>query len=231
MYYLTDNPYPAIVVLAGLAICAFVAGNSSLRKLGVILAILAGLVYFVEDMIVSPREEVEIVANEVLKAFQQEDLTAVSSHISRQSPDLNDIARRGLELVRLENSFHVKSVELVSETSDEIVTRIRANGRITVRSQSVTQHVPEFWETTWIRESDSWKLSKAVLEEHSTAGNPAQLCSSHRQPHPSHRQPDTNEKQHPFPVSVFPTWTRPSRDSLAGLFSAHNAGSSPPAGL
>lgn len=162
MYYLADNPWPAIVVLGGLAICAFVLGHPALRKVGVLLAFLAGLVYAADAMIESPRERVEVSANKMLSGFQAADLNAIDAMISRQSPDLMETARRGLELVSIEPGFHIKSVELKSASSNEVVARIRANGRITERKQSMTQHVPEYWETIWVQEDDQWKLSEAT---------------------------------------------------------------------
>lgn len=162
MYYLTDNPWPAIVVLGGLAICAFVLGHPALRKAGLLLAFLAGLVYATDVMIESPGEQVEASANKMLNGFKAANLDAIDALISRQSPDLVETARRGLELVNIEPGFHIKSVELKSASPDEVVARIRANGRITERQQSMTQHVPEYWETTWVHEDNQWKLSEAT---------------------------------------------------------------------
>ena len=162
MFYLTDNPWPAIIVLGGLAICAFVVGHPTLRKLGLVFGMGAGLVYATAEMITSNRELVEIAANEILEGFQAEDLAAIATKISKQSPSLNDIASRGLDLVKIESDFHIQAVHLKSESDSEIVVQIRANGNITERSQLMTQRAAELWETTWIREANAWKLSQAV---------------------------------------------------------------------
>lgn len=162
MYYLTDNPWPAIIVLAGLAICSLISGNASLRKLGLVFAVAAGLVYVVEQRIVSARESIEISASDILQGFQDDDLDAIAAHISADSPELNETAAQGLELVTIDRSFHIRSVQLISETDDEVVVRIRANGTIIQRSNGMSQHVPEYWETTWVQEAESWKLAKAT---------------------------------------------------------------------
>ena len=162
MYYLTDNPWPAIIILGGLAICAFVTGHPTLRKAGLVLAGLACLVYLVEDRLVSTRERIEVAADEILQGFKDEDLDAITSRISDDSPELKETAQQGMAMVRVQDGFHIRSVRLVSETDDQITVRIRANGRIMERSQSMTQHVPEFWETTWVNEENDWKLSKAT---------------------------------------------------------------------
>ena len=162
MYYLTDNPWPVVIVLGGLAVAAVVTGHSLMRKLGLVLAVAAGFVYLAAACVESAREQIEISANKVLDGFQAEDLTAISASISKQSPELNETASRGLKLVRIEDDFHVQSVELIAETDTEIIVRIRANGNITQRSHSMTQRTAEFWETTWVQESGTWKLSKAT---------------------------------------------------------------------
>lgn len=162
MFYLTDNPWPAIIVLVGLATCAFVVGHPTLRKLGLVFGMAAGLVYLTSEMMTSNRERVEIAAKEILDGFKAEDLTTIGTRISQQSPNLIEIARRGLDLVKIESDFHIQAVHLKSESDREIVVQIRANGNITERSQLMTQRAAELWETTWTRESNAWQLSKAV---------------------------------------------------------------------
>lgn len=162
MYYLTDNPWPAVIVLGGLAICCFVIGHPVMRKVGLICAALAGMVYMLEDRIVSTRENIEVAANQILEGFQNEDLDAIAAHVSQNSPELLMTASDGLELVTIERSFHIRSVDVESEAEEELVVRIRANGTVTRRTNGMSQHVPEYWETTWVREDSDWKLSKAT---------------------------------------------------------------------
>jgi len=162
MYYLTDFPWPAVILLGGLAVAAFVIGHSTLRNLGVVLGIAAAAVYMVSELVVSNREQVELCANQILNGLQAEDLNAVGKRISKHTPKLNDTAEQGLELVEFKSDFHIQAVDLKSESEREIVAQIRANGNVMARSQSVTQRVAELWETTWIHESGQWKLSRAV---------------------------------------------------------------------
>lgn len=162
MYYLTDNPWAIIIVLGGLAIAAVVSGQPAMRKLALVFGVAAGLVYVAADMIDSPREQIEVAANAILDGFQTEDLLAIGALISKQSPELIDTTSQGLSLVSIEDDFHIKAVELKSETSDGLVVRIRANGNVKERTHSMTQHTAEYWETTWVREAEKWVLSKAT---------------------------------------------------------------------
>lgn len=162
MYYLTDNPWPAVIVLSGLAIAAFITGNSVMRKLSLVMVVAAGAVYLIEQAVVSKTEQIEVSANEILAGFQNEDIDQISKWISAQSPELIATAERGLQMVEITDTFHIRSMKLKSESSGEAVIRIRANGNINERTHSMSQHVPEFWETTWVNEAETWKLKKAV---------------------------------------------------------------------
>ena len=162
MYYLTDNPWPIIIVLGGLAIAAVVSGHPAMRKLALVFGVAAGLVCVAADMIESPREQIEVAANKILDGFKTEDLLAIGALISKQSPELIDTASQGLSLVSIEDDFHIKGVELISETSDGPVVRIRANGNVKEHTHSIIQRTAEYWETTWVQESEKWVLSKAT---------------------------------------------------------------------
>lgn len=171
MYYLTDNPWPLVILLAAVAVAGFVMGQGLLRKLGLACAVAAGIVYVVSEVIVTPREEVAAAADSILAGFQKNDVDGIALHISSQSPELRGTAEKGLSLVEILQDFHIRSIQLKSESFDEIVVRIRANGSIRDRQHGVTQHVPEFWETTWIQESDAWKLAVAT-RLHPLSGEP-----------------------------------------------------------
>jgi len=162
MYYLTDNPWPIMIVLGGLAIAAVVSGHPAMRKLALILGSAAGLVYVAAEMIESSREQVEVAANRILDGFQTEDLAAIGALISKQSPELKDTASKGLALVSIEDNFQIKAVVLKSETDDQLVVRIRANGNVRERTHSMTQRTAQYWETTWVQESEKWVLSKVT---------------------------------------------------------------------
>jgi hypothetical protein len=139
-----------------------VSGHPTMRKLALGFGFAAGLVYVAADMIESPGERIEVAANEILDGFQTEDLSAIGALISKQSPELKDTASKGLSLVSIEDDFHIKAVELKSKNGDELVVRIRANGNVKERTHSMTQRTAEYWETTWVQESEKWVLSKAT---------------------------------------------------------------------
>lgn len=162
MHYLTDNPWPAMIVLGSCAVAALLTGHSTLAKLAPVFVGCGALVYVISQLVVSNREQVEMSANQILKGLHSENLTAVDRWISENSPGLGETARQGLKQVRLEPDFHIQSVILKSESDAGVVVQIRANGKITTRTHSITHRVAELWETTWVHESKVWKLSNAV---------------------------------------------------------------------
>jgi hypothetical protein len=162
MHYLTDNPWPAVIVLSGLALAALVAGSSQMRKVAMALAVSAGVIYSVSEIVVSTAEEIEISATEILKGFQNRDLEQIKECISTKNSQLMSTAEQGLQRVTINNDFHIRSMIVKSETSEQVVVRIRANGHVTENGHQMRQYVPEYWETTWIQEDGAWKLRDAT---------------------------------------------------------------------
>ncbi len=170
-YYLTDNPWPLMVLFGGLMVVFLISGSPGLRRMAAVPAVVAAAVFAVSEFVVSPAEQIEQAADRILQGFQAGDLDAIAQVVSADSPELLSTASRGLDLVTIGSDFHIRSVDILSESDDRIVARIRANGTVTTRGQSVRQHVPEFWETTWVRETDGWKLTDAT-RLHPLTGKP-----------------------------------------------------------
>lgn len=160
MSYLTDNPLPLLLLLAAVAIAAFLTGSAKGRGVAG-LCVLAGIgLFFLEQYLVSPAEEVEIQVEQMLQNFKDRDLAAITSQISIGSKDLVDAAKRGLEIVDLTESFHIKGCDVtVGPKQQKATARLRANGPVNVKSHGGgTQHVPTMWSTEWAPEDGGWKL-------------------------------------------------------------------------
>lgn len=162
MTYLTDNPWPLLMVLGAVAIVAFLSGSSKGRTFAGICLLLGIGLFFLEKALISPREEVEMQLELLLGDFKASDLDAIASRISSASPHLNDAARQGLDLVELADSFHIKSSDVTLEQDGQVaVALLRANGDITIRSHG-QRYVPTFWKTTWNREDGVWKMKEVI---------------------------------------------------------------------
>ncbi|MEZ6062633.1 MAG: nuclear transport factor 2 family protein [Planctomycetaceae bacterium] len=159
MSYLTDNPWPLIIVLTGAAVISlFIAPG---RGKPIALMCLAGavLVWFVEGAITSPAELIEAQAGGILEGFKSRDLDAISARISDDSPELVETARQGLELVDLQSDFEIRNVEVTSLDDTSATVKIRANGTGKLRGGGYSQRVPTYWSTDWKKQNGEWQLS------------------------------------------------------------------------
>ena len=178
MSYVTDNPWPLVIVFGGLAVTFLVIGNTRLRQAAPVLLLAAAGVFVLSKMIVSTAECLQQITEEVLEEFKERDVNGIAAWISPESPELVDTAKQGLERVVIENDFHIQrtDVQLTSDTSAAV--RVRANGNVTHRTHHLTQRVSELWDTTWFRESGDWKLTKAT-RLHPLTGNPIGTFDRH----------------------------------------------------
>ena len=92
--------------------------------------------------------------------FKANDVDGISSQISKQNDKLADIAKRGLEMVDVEDSFQIKSAKVIVDDNAENATAlVRANGNLTLlKNGGGSRHVPTYWRMTWVPENETWKL-------------------------------------------------------------------------
>lgn len=170
MSYLTENPWPVIIVLIAVAVVGFLTGSGKGRAVAGVCAVLCVALFFLERYLVSPGEEIEQRVELLLEEFRAADIDGIGEILSSQNQGLKDTAARGLELVEIEDSFHIASVDVsINETdSDEdsartAVAMIRANGNLTLlKHGGGSRHVPTYWKTTWVFQNDQWRLDKVV---------------------------------------------------------------------
>lgn len=178
MHWVTENPWPLVVLLCGAAVCALILMGQHRWLAGILLFAGAGGVWWADILVVTPAEEVEVALQRMLDAFIDEDLTTIRSLISENSPDLVQTAEAGLDLVTLGPSFHLKNLQV--ETSGGGLTAtasLRANGSAMLKRGSMQTHVATRWRTTWKREGGSWKLS-GVIRLDPVTGQPVDPLSA-----------------------------------------------------
>ena len=164
MFFITDNSVPILLLLTAVAVVALVAGMPKRKTVAGVCVLAAVGLLLLEQTLVSPGEEVEMQLEQMLTNFRSRDLDAIAGQISKQSPDLIEKAKRGLDLVDVSEQFRIKSVEV--ELNDDITQAtafLRANGPLTIRAQGGgSRNMPTYWRTVWVREDDSWKLYQAA---------------------------------------------------------------------
>ncbi|MEZ6032408.1 MAG: hypothetical protein R3C17_04905 [Planctomycetaceae bacterium] len=112
MSWLTENPWPLLLMLAGTALVALILGVPKGRSVAIICVLAAVGLYLIEMSIVTPAEEVEAKLQTMLEAFQERNQDAIDRAIADESPKLRETAAQGLELVTLTNDFHIKDLEV-----------------------------------------------------------------------------------------------------------------------
>lgn len=164
MTYISDNPWPLILLLVATSVAAFLLGESRGKAAAVTCLLVAVGLYFLEQYLASPREEVEQQLQTMLTHFKNRDVAAIEGQISADSPNLAIIAAQGLELVDVEETFHLRSVDCELKNNELVAEAfVRANGDVTLRSRGGgSRHIPTFWKTIWKREDSSWKLVEVV---------------------------------------------------------------------
>ncbi len=164
MTYITDNPLPLLILIAAVAVVSFLSGVPRGKTFTAVLLLLGIGVYFLEQYLVSPAEEVEQELHVMLDHFKSENLSGITSQISAGSPELVEIAKKGLELVDLSDTFHIKSIDVtVDDAKAEAIAMVRANGNLTLTHHGgATHRVPNLWRTVWKTEQDTWKLVKVT---------------------------------------------------------------------
>lgn len=161
MNYITENPWPLIILLVGIAIVAAASGASKGKSLTGIALVLAVGLYFVEQYFISPAEELEMEVQVMLDNFKSRDLDAITSQIHSDKPDLVSLAEKGFNMVELAESFAIKDVQVTMDSETTATAMIRANGPVVVNGYG-SRRVATFWKTTWRKLDDSWQLSDAI---------------------------------------------------------------------
>ena len=164
MTYITDNPLPLLFLIAAVAGASFLSGAPRGRSFSAALILLGIGLYFLEQYFVSPAEEVEQELHIMLDHFKSENLSGIESQIAAESQELAEIAKKGLEMVDLSDTFHIRSIDVtVDDAAANAVAMVRANGNVTLTHQGGTTHrVPNLWRTEWKAVDSSWKLVKVM---------------------------------------------------------------------
>lgn len=160
MSWITENPWPLIMILSGVAVVLLILGESRTRNFAVAFVLMAVGLYFLEAWIVTPAEHVEGRLESLLDQFKTENLSAIGEHIDDDSPKLRETAEQGLKLVMLDKGFHLQDLRItVSDDGNSADAELRANGTMTVRQANTPYHASTRWKTRWVLRGDTWKLS------------------------------------------------------------------------
>lgn len=161
MSWFTDNPWPLLLILLGIAAVAMISGAPKGRSVAVACILAAVGICIIESTVITPAEEVEDQLQTLLDAFRDRNQENIDACIADESPGLKQTARDGLEMVTLTKDFHIKDLEvLVRDDGVTADAHLRANGTLRVQHGDMLNRVFTRWQTVWKREGTNWKLAE-----------------------------------------------------------------------
>lgn len=159
-----ETAWPTMLFLAGLAILLFYTWQQN-RRGHVLLAaglclLLIPVVWYVEQLIVTPREEVENSILEITQAFQQKRDKETLDYISPQAPLLRLLAAGAIKIVDVSDDMRVSDITVdLGEKGVAASAQFRVNAHVSYMGQG-GQHQPTRWDSKWTKESDGkWRMT------------------------------------------------------------------------
>ena len=159
MSWLTENPWPLLLLLAGTAVIALISGAPKGRSVSLICLLAVVGLYLTEAAIVTPGEQVEGQLQIMLDAFRDRNQDAINDCIADESPKLRETAAEGLNLVTLTKDFHIKDLEVTVRADGQTAdAHLRANGTLKMTHGDMISRVSTRWQTVWKHIGSGWKL-------------------------------------------------------------------------
>jgi hypothetical protein len=159
MSWITETPWPGVILLIGIAaVCLLLGLRQKLQIAGVCL-FLAALLYVVEGAIVTPAEMLDEPLEALRQGFVADSEDQVLAQISPAAPELRELAKQGLQRVRVSPLLHIRDVQ-VTPSADGRAAEVlfRANGPLTDRQSNMLRQAATRWKTEWRQEDGNWKL-------------------------------------------------------------------------
>lgn len=187
--WFTETPWPPILILSVIAVLLFL-GWLSRRKTGFLAGVavciaLCGLVFAVEEQIVTERERVEQRLLDFTAAFQRDSLQrglinvvigggAEPESLKFLMKDANDVRRmaeQALNLVDVQDDVRISDIRTkMSNENSRATVQFRASASVTVSGYNAARQ-PTRWELTWGKEDGEWKVLRAT-RLHFMSGQP-----------------------------------------------------------
>ena len=176
--WFTETPWPPILILCVFGVLLFL-GWVSQRKTGYLAGValclaLCGLVFVVEQQIVTETERVEQRLLDFTAAFQRDSLQRgllnavigggpeLESLKFLQGDEVRRLATHALDLVDIQDDVRISDIRTkMSNKDSRAITQFRASASVTVSGFSAVRQ-PSRWELTWGKEDGEWKVLRAT---------------------------------------------------------------------
>lgn len=161
--WFAESAWPTLVVLAVLAALLFSAWSTSKRGYLLVAAtvcvLLMPLFWWLETVLITPREKVEQSIFEITSAFQQKRLDDTLTWISPQAPHLKLLVLGAIKIVDVSDDMRVSDLQIkLSNEDSRAVSTFRVNARVGLVGTADRQHHPTRWEADWRLEGGEWRM-------------------------------------------------------------------------
>lgn len=165
--WFAESAWPTIIVLAVISAVGISVWMQNQRRdllLGIAVCIvLMPLVWWVEQLIITPRERVEQDILGITRAFQQKEQEQTLGYISARSDLLRATVAGAMNVVNVGSDMHVSDIEvMLTNENSRAVSRVRVNATINSSLTGGGQHYPSRWEAYWQQEGGQWKMVDIV---------------------------------------------------------------------
>lgn len=175
--WFTETPWPPILILSVIGVLLFL-GWVSQRKMGYLAGValcvaFCGLVFVVEQQIVTETERVEQRLLNFTAAFQRDSLQRglLNAVLGGPEPEslkfihgdeVRRMATQALDLVDIQDDVRISDIHTKMTNKDSrAITQFRASASVTVSGYNAVRQ-PSRWELTWGKEDGEWKVLRAT---------------------------------------------------------------------
>ncbi len=178
--WFTETAWPPIIMLGVVGVLLFL-GWISQRRLGYLVGVfvclgLCGVVWFVEQQIMTEREIVETRLYDFATSVQRESLQRGVANlilggpepetfkfISATANDVREFARQALDMVDIQEDVRISDVRTtLTNNQSRATTQFRATATVSVTAYGNVGRQPTRWELTWQRENGIWKVTRVT---------------------------------------------------------------------
>jgi hypothetical protein len=174
--WFTETPWPPVILLCVVGVLFFVGWLSQRKVVLLFGAIgclaLCGLVFVIEQQIVTEREKVEQQLLDFTAAFQRDSLQQGVGNllfggrepecfrfISANAQEVRQLAAQALAIVDIADDVRISDVHTrLTNQESRAITQFRASATVTAGGYHSGGHQPTRWEVTWQREQGTWKI-------------------------------------------------------------------------
>jgi hypothetical protein len=162
MWFSEDAWTPMFLFGSVGVILAFVSVAQQKMKLlavAALLGVVCGVIYFVEQKIVTDGEKIEMQIYELAEDFHGNDLAAVIAHFSPQDKALQGVATAAVTMVDIAKDYRITDLQVTTKAENTLAeSHFRANVTATVVGYGNVGRQPTRWKVNWQKMADEWRI-------------------------------------------------------------------------